>query len=123
MTDQLIPDDLLTRTKVITGLRQLADFLEAHPGVPVGRYGWDLNIYPDRGQDDTAARAEVDRIAAILSVTPTDETGRGGHYLATRAFGLISYAAVHVPERRMAEHYALMSYRHCVTSAGVEVTP
>ena len=41
MTDQLIPDDLLTRTKVITGLRQLADFLEAHPGVPVGRYGWD----------------------------------------------------------------------------------
>jgi hypothetical protein len=100
MTDQLIPADLLTRTKVITGLRQLADYLEDHPGVPVTRLGWDLNIYPDRGDGDGAARAEVDRIAAILGVPVTDETPRGGHYLACRAFGLISYAAVHIPPGR-----------------------
>lgn len=115
MTDQLIPGDLLTRTKVITGLRQLADYLEAHPGVPVTRLGWDLNIYPDRADGDAVARAEVDRVATVLGVPVTDETPRGGHYIASRAFGLISYAAVHIPARQMATHLALMSYRGCVT--------
>jgi hypothetical protein len=122
MTDQLIPDDLLTRAKVIDGLRQLADYLADHPDVPVTRYGWDLNIYADSDDGDAAATAEVDRIAAILGVTPADDTTRGGHYIATRCFGLISYRAVHVPERRMAEHHALMSYRDCVTLAPGEVT-
>lgn len=122
MTDQLIPGDLLTRSKAITGLRQLADYLEAHPAAPVNPHGWDLNVYTDRDEDDAAARSEVDRIAAVLGVQVHDDTGRGGHYIAARAFGLISYAAVHVPARRMAEHYALMSYRDCVTPAAAEVT-
>ena len=39
-----------------------------------------------------------------------DETGHGGHYTVTRSFGLISYSAVYVPDRRAAEHRALMSY-------------
>ena len=115
MTDQLIPDDLFTRAKVIDGLRQLADYLADHPDVPVPGYGWDLNIYTDSDDDDAVALAEVHRIAAILGVTPADDTARGGHYIATRCFGLVSYRAVHVPERRMAEHRALMSYRDCVT--------
>jgi hypothetical protein len=122
MTAHLIPGDLLTRTKVITGLRQLADHLETHPDVPVTRHGWDLNIYPDRGDGDGPARAEVDRIAAILGVQVNDETPRGGHYIASRAFGLISYAAVHIPAREMAAHRALMSYTDCVTPQALEVT-
>ena len=102
MTDQLIPGDLLTRAKVITGLRQLADYLDTHPGVPVDTYGWDLNIYTDRDDSDTAAQAEVDQIAAVLGAQVTDNTGRGGHYIAARTFGLITYRAVHIPEARMA---------------------
>jgi hypothetical protein len=122
MTDQIIPGDLLTRSKAITGLRQLADYLEAHPAIPVAPFGWDLHIYTDRDEDDAAARAEVDRIAAVLGVQVRDDTGRGGHYMAARTFGLISYAAVHIPTRQMAEHRALMTYRDCVTPAAAEVT-
>ena len=86
------------------------------------RFGWDLNIYPDGSSGDDTARAEVDRIAAMLGVQVQDDTGRGGHYLATRAFGLISYAAVHIPARCAAEHRALMTYADCVTPDGGEVT-
>ncbi len=120
MTDQIVPGDLLHRAKVINGLRQLADYLETHPDVPVAPFGWDLNIYTRR-DSDAASRAEVDRIAAILGVPTTDRTPEGGHYTAHRSFGLISYTAVHIPAQRMAAHDALMSYRDCVTpqDAGV----
>jgi hypothetical protein len=114
MTDQLIPGDLLHRAKVISGLRQLADWLDAHPGVPVCPFGWDLSIYPQHA-DDAARAAEVDRIAAILGVEVTDETQHGGHYIASRSFGLITYEAVYIPRTRRAASAALMSYRDCVT--------
>ena len=115
MTDQMIPGDLLHRGKVISGLRQLADWLDAHPGVPVCPYGWDLSIYP-RG-DDAARIAEVNRIAAILGADITDETRQGGHYIAARSFGLITYEAVHIPQSYRDTHNALMSYRGCVEPA------
>jgi hypothetical protein len=125
MTDQLIPGDLLHRAKVIGGLRQLADLLEAHPGVPVCPFGWDLSVYPQ--YDDEAARvAEVDRIAAILGVAVADQTGQGGHYTAARTFGLITYAAVYIPRRGRDACNALMSYSGCFDSAdpgGAEVAP
>jgi hypothetical protein len=54
MTDQLIPGDLLHRAKVISGLRQLADWLDAHPDVPVCPFGWDLSIYPQFAETRTA---------------------------------------------------------------------
>lgn len=123
MSELLIPGDLTTRSKVITGLRQLADYLDAHPDLPVGVYGWDLNVYPGRDNGDPAARADVDKIAAVLGVPVTDRTGQGGHYTASRRFGLVTYSAVHVPARRMADHYALMTYSGSVTPERAEVTP
>jgi hypothetical protein len=125
MTDQHIPGDLLHRTKVITGLRRLADWLDAHPDVPVPPFGWDLNVYT-RTDDDAASRAEVDRIAAILGADVADDTAWGGHYRTERSFGLVSYGAVHVPARTTAAFGALMSCRDCVTPAGAgaeAVTP
>jgi hypothetical protein len=113
MTDQLIPSDLLHRTKVIRGLRQLAAYLDTHPGVPVCPFGWDLSVYPQHA-DDADRAAEVDRIAALLGVTVTDKTPEGGHYTAARNFGLITYEAVHVPRRRRDAHAALMSYQGCI---------
>jgi hypothetical protein len=117
MTDQLIPGDLTTRTKVITGLRQLADYLDTHPDLPVARYGWDCHVYTDQ-TSDTDARAEVDTIAAVLGVNVDDRTSQRGHYTAARTFGLVTYEAVHVPAQRMADHNALMSYSGCVQPDG-----
>jgi hypothetical protein len=122
MTDQTIPGDLLHRAKVTSGLRQLADWLDAHPDVPVSPYGWDLSIYPQH-DDDAARAAEVDRIATILGVTVTDQTSQGGHYTAARTFGLITYEAVHIPRRQRDACKALMSYSGCFDPARAEVAP
>ena len=119
MTDQpcrVIPGDLIERVQVITGLRQLANYLDQHPDLPVCPFGWDLNVYP-RQATEAQNRAEVDRIAALLAVTPADQTSTGGHYTAARTFGRITYQAIYIPDRRMAAHDALMSYRDCVQPA------
>jgi hypothetical protein len=109
MTVVVVPGDLLSRAQTIAGLRELADYLQAHPGVPVRDLGWDLNIYPQL-PTEALKRAEIDRIAAVLGVPVCDETGQRGHYTVTRSFGLVSYSAICVPDRRAAEHRALMSY-------------
>jgi hypothetical protein len=114
----LVPGDLFARHQTITGLRALADFLEAHPGVPVDEYGWTLHVCQTVSRDahtDAAQRAEVDRIAALLGVPVRDETARGGHYTAQRSFGRIIYEVTHIPARFMAEYEARNSYRRNIT--------
>ncbi|MCO5967925.1 hypothetical protein [Actinoallomurus soli] len=109
MTAQpIVPGDLFARHQTIKGLRALADFLEANPGVPVNPYGWDVSYYA-RGTDEHQA-TEVDRIAALLDALPVDERDDGGHYTVTKTFGRITYTAVHIPARRREAHEALMSY-------------
>jgi hypothetical protein len=110
-TPRRIPDDLFARTQTIVGLRQLADYLEEHPDLPVKEYGFDLTIYPE-ADTDAGGRAEVDRIADILGVVPVDNTPMGGHYIASKAFGRISYRAVHIPSRAWARYIARKSYEH-----------
>ena len=119
MTAPVVPGDLLSRAQTIAGLRELADYLEAHPGVPVCALGWDLSVFPQL-PTEALTRAEVDRIAAVLGVPVCDETDRGGHYTVTRSFGLVSYRAVCIPDRRVAAHQALMSY---CGSVAPEVAP
>jgi hypothetical protein len=110
MTAQpIVPGDLFARTQTIAGLRKLADFLEANSAVPVREYGCDYMVFA-RAETEEAERAEVDRIAAALGETVTDETSSGGHYRVSKTFGRITYTAVHVPARRKAAHDALMSY-------------
>ncbi|MCP2335188.1 hypothetical protein [Actinomadura rupiterrae] len=74
-----------SRASVITGLRELADFLESHPDLPGPRFSL-VSVLVDDGTDDQQ-RAEVDRIAQILGVEATDSAV--GHYTASRSFGLI----------------------------------
>jgi hypothetical protein len=112
--DPIVPADLFARDQTITGLRALADFLEANPTVPVSEYGQDYNLYV-RTDTDASAVAEVDRIAAILGSPVRDDTRRGGHYWAVKTFGRITYRAVHIPSRAMADHEAQMSYRDNIT--------
>lgn len=103
-----IPADLFARIQTIAGLRDLADFLEDNPGVPVDEYGWTIRIYPTG--DDGQGAAEVDRIASLLDTTPVDDRPRDGHYTVSKTFGRITYQAIHIPARRVAEYDALMSY-------------
>jgi hypothetical protein len=110
----VVPADLFARHQTITGLRALADFLEANPAVPVEEYGWTLSHHM-RGRGDDCERAEVGRIAALLDATPVDDTGRGGHLVVSKTFGRITYKAVHIPARQIAEHDARMSYRNNIT--------
>jgi hypothetical protein len=108
-TQPIVPGDLFSRTQTIAGLRALADFLEDNPNVPVREYGGEYTVFA-RAEEDTAERTEIDRIAAALDETVTDDTERGGHYSVCKTFGRITYSAVHVPSERQAAHEALMSY-------------
>ena len=120
MTAFDVPGDLIGRGQVTSGPRQLADYLDAHPGVPVGAFGWEVAVYP-RLEGEAPGREEIDRIAALLDAPVLDNTGTGGHYYVSQTFGRITYKATHIPERYMAAHRALMSYADCVTPAA-EVT-
>jgi hypothetical protein len=100
------------RAATIAGLREIADFLEAHPGLPVPRYGLKIAVHAgtDTGaEDDAAGRAEVDAAATILGATPT--TTVGGHYEVARAFaGGWQYEVLRIPAEAMRRHDAQQSY-------------
>ena len=84
MTDPIIPGDLLTRAKAISGLRQLADYLDAHPDVPVAPFGWDPKHLPRPARGRRRAAGRGRQGPAVLGVPVTDDTARGGHYTADR---------------------------------------
>ena len=103
----------VSREDITKGLRQLADYLDAHPAVPVAPYGWDL-LVSTHLENDPEGIAEIDHIAALLGVTVDDQTSAGGHYTATRAFGPITYSAFHILTRSKAAYRAYMTYADCV---------
>jgi hypothetical protein len=70
------------RREFIGGLRQLAAFLDANPGVPVPLYSTAIGLHTTGSDAETFAA--VDRIAGPLGATPPRT--RGGHYTATRRF-------------------------------------
>ncbi|MEU9840494.1 hypothetical protein AB0C69_14870 [Actinomadura sp. NPDC048032] len=106
-----VPGDLFARHQTITGLRALADFLEANPAVPINEYGREYNVYT-RAEDEAVAVAMVDKVAALLGAEVADKRSEGGHYSAEKTFGRITYGIVHVPKRRHDEYDAYTSYRH-----------
>jgi hypothetical protein len=101
------------RAEFITGLRDLADYLATHPGVPVPQVGARILLHASPAEE--GGRAQVDHIARQLNVTATDETSPGGHYTATRRFGPVLYEAVSIPTLAMARHDARHSYDDCIT--------
>ena len=110
----VVPGDLFARHQVITGLRELADFLEANPGVPVPEYGDTFDVFAQEG-DDTRSAALVDHVAELLNVPVNDDRPHGGHYRASRSFGRMAYRIVHIPEQRRREYEAETSYRDNIT--------
>jgi hypothetical protein len=104
---------------MIAGLHALADFLQAHPDLPVNcwaQISYSVTAGGALGEDDsdTAKRAEVDRVAEILGVSPHTEAD-GEHYIAVKRFGPVTYQAAAITEAFMAAYDAASTYHGCVT--------
>jgi hypothetical protein len=95
------------RWAFITGLRDLADYLAAHPAVPVPEHGADIIVHAS--STDDGGCAQVDRIARQLDV-PVENELAYGHYRAARSFGPVGYRIVAISDHAMARHYAHESY-------------
>jgi hypothetical protein len=99
MPDTTSTTDPKARAAFTAGLRALAEFLDAHPGLPVPQFSIcaGLTVYP--AGTDADKRAEVDRIADVLQVSTEDFRV----YQAERRFGgPVAYRVVAVPETGIA---------------------
>ena len=103
MPGTLTPASSLSRSRIVCGLRALADYLDRNPAVPVHEDGWDLLVFAC-GQTPEGGRAEVDQVAAALGVVAAAATPDGGLYTATKAFGPITYHFTHLSLRQPGGH-------------------
>ncbi len=82
------------RQALISGLRELAGFLENNPEVPAPRYT-DVLVFPPY-TSDAENRREIDviasRIGSGIEISPTYR-----HYVTSRQFGPVEYRAVAIP--------------------------
>jgi hypothetical protein len=85
----------IERQAIISGLRELADFLEENPEVPAPKYA-DVRVFPPRASD-AENQSEIDMIAALIG-SGTEISHFGRHYKTTRQFGPVGYHAVAIPE-------------------------
>ena len=85
------------RDLLIAGLRELAEFLDQNPQVPVPRSA-DLLVFPPNGSD-AEMFAEIDAIAGHIGAVASDAGSPRGHYSAVRDFGAVQYRAVAIPNR------------------------
>jgi len=82
------------RQALISGLRELADFLETNPEVPTPTFT-DMLVFPPH-VSHSENRAEIDAIASrIGSGIEISSTRR--HYVTSRQFGPVMYRAVAIP--------------------------
>lgn len=81
--------DSAQRTRFVNGLRELADFLQSRPEIPVPEAGDTITVFAD----GTIAEkfAQVDYAGRLLEVPVADDTARGGHLYAERHFGPVTY--------------------------------
>lgn len=83
------------RSRLIAGLRDLADFLERKTEIPAPRWA-DVFVFPLSTTDDEM-RSEIDCIAALIGASADDGAAEGLNYATTRNFGPVQYRAVAIP--------------------------
>jgi hypothetical protein len=83
------------RVRLIAGLRDLANFLDQNPDVPVP-WRADVVVFPTEASD-TEMFAEIDTIAVLIGSDASDADSPRGHYSAVRIFGPVQYRAVAIP--------------------------
>jgi hypothetical protein len=101
------------RWAFIIGLRDLADYLAAHPAVPVPEHGTDIIVHA--ASTDDGGCAQVDRFACQLGVPVENDLACDGHYGAARSVGPVGYPMTAISDAAMARHHAHGSYHGCVT--------
>ena len=94
------------RAELLRGLAELAEFLAAHPQVPVDQIRAGYCAY---GGDDVAQMADVDAVCAELGVTAA--LNDAGQYVAERYFGPVKFDVFAVTEQSRRRWEAEHSYR------------
>lgn len=82
------------RQALISGLRELAGFLEGNPEVPGPKYA-DVLVFPPHASD-AENQSEIDVIASLIG-SGTEISGYRCHYVTSRQFGPVGYRAVAIP--------------------------
>ncbi|MFF4771888.1 hypothetical protein ACFY05_03425 [Microtetraspora fusca] len=112
---------VIDRTAVITGLRALADFLEANPAIPAPAFPFSIRCFPKRGSDAEMC-AEIDRIAELLGTEIDPDGLPSGHYTTGLDFGPVRYEATAVLADARARYAAESSYFGCVDPDPIDST-
>jgi hypothetical protein len=86
---KLYTTDPGAKARFTHALRDLADYLDRNPAIPVPKTGETITVHTSSA--DYGGRAQVDHIARLLDADIRDETAHGGHYWAVRQFGPIGY--------------------------------
>ena len=103
------------RQDTAAGLRQLAEFLLAHPEVRCP-YQITVHAITTAGSDEDEC-VEVDRAAAAMGVRARDDI----HYTATVEFrGRVQFTVAHIPDAWRRHHNAISSYEPNIQTAGEE---
>ena len=105
--------DTATRQAFITGLRDLADYLAAHPAIPVPEHGTEILLHA--ASTDDGGCAQVDRFARQLGVPVENSLAYDGHYRAARSFGPVGYQMTAISDHTMARYHAADTYYGYVT--------
>jgi len=87
-----------TRDEVIEQLRDLADFLEERPEIPVPPSYAVMYFNVFAAGTDQEKYAQVDYLSTLLSTPVTDELADGGHYTVCVPFGGIKYQFAAIPK-------------------------
>ena len=101
------------RQPFVTGLRDLADYLDRHPAVAIPAHGTEILL--SAASADDGGCAQVDYFARQLGVPVENSLAYDSHYRAARSFGPVGYRMVAISEAAMARHHAHDSYWGCVT--------
>ena len=101
------------RRAFITGLRDLADYLDRHPAVAIPAHGTEILL--SAASADDGGCAQVDYFARQLGVPAENSLAHSGHYEAARSFGPVGYRMTAISDHAMARHLAHYSYSGYVT--------
>lgn len=101
--------DPAVREAFLAGLRDLADFLAAHPGVAVPAYGEDILLFPS-GDDDRENLQAIAQFAEAAGVAVVSEWSTCGECRAPLRFGPVGYTALAHSKACMAEFDERRSY-------------
>jgi hypothetical protein len=98
------------RKEYITGLRDLADYLDVNPGVPVPGYGTSIILIANDAEDGGITEIVAMSIELAAPFAETD-----GVYRTERRFGPVTYKAIANSVRSYADYQAQTSYYGCVS--------